>query len=112
MLPRGVQQYAQSAGPVLKKLLPSSAYDDAVPDGCSPLNDTVCNPKYALAINKVELGRINAVLIASSKEGFEEPVVQRIISFLPALAPRPRRNKKLCNLLSQALVPQFPAGAV
>ena len=41
MLPRGVQQYAQSVGPVLKKLLQPSAYDDAVPVGGSTLNDTV-----------------------------------------------------------------------
>jgi hypothetical protein len=108
----GVQEYAQSVGPVLEKLLRPSTYDDALPAFGSMLNDTFRNPEYGLAIDKVELGRVDAALIASAKEGFEKPVVQRIVSFLPLLHHRFGAIREPGNLLGQALVPQFPAEAV
>jgi hypothetical protein len=90
-------------------MLGPSSDDDGISLLSGVQNDTLRKLQDVLAINQLELVRIEAAFITAAQKRFEEPVIERIGSFLSNLDNGFRAIRKAGNLFGQQLVPKLPA---
>jgi hypothetical protein len=106
---RSIKKYPQRILAVLEKLLRSPSDDDRVSRFRRAQNHTFCKLQNALAIDNLELVRIEASFVAPAQKRFKEPIVERIGSFLPKFDDCLGTFSKPRYLLSQQLIPKLPA---
>jgi hypothetical protein len=109
VLPASIKKDPKGVSVVSEKMLGSSADNDAISFFGGMLDDALGNPQDALAIDELELVGVDASLVTSAQEGFEEAVVQRIGVFFTALDNRLGTIGQASDLFGELLVPQPPA---
>jgi len=97
---------------VTKNKLRPSSDNHAVSGARRVLHDFLCKLQYALAVNELEFVRVEASLITPAQKGFEEPVVERIVSLLSPRNDILGAIRQPGDFLRQQLIPKLPAEAL
>src|SRR6202048_1818289 len=110
--PRSIKKHAQSVWAVPEKMLRSSADDDRVPSFGHILYYTFCHLHDAFAVYQLEFMSVEASFVTAAQKRFEQPVVERISSFLSTLDDVLGALSDFRDFLGEQLIPQLPAQSV
>jgi len=109
IFPGTVKKDAERVRTIPEKVLRAPSHDHAVTGFRGVLNNTFGNLQNAFAVDDVELVRIETSFVTPAQKGLEEPVVERVGTFLAGLDDSFGTIGEPGDLFRQVLIPQLPA---